>query len=297
MKKLLLLSVLFPLLSFSQNTGIGTTTPTEKLDVNGNINVTGTIKANGIDGTANQVLMKNSSGTLAWGDMCEFKKYVVYNYTSSGALQPFVVPADVTKIKVEIWGGGGYGTFIFIGGLETAGAGGGGGGYITGYFDVTVATIVNVVVGGGGNISNGENSRIEIGSPATKILTANGGSRGVWNAAFTRFEVGVGGGFTATGTTNYIGMPGESGYPLTSVYEQRTSTEFIQKLIHGNGGNAGNTNYTGGRGGIVINNATTPGLLQRTNGTNGAVPGGGGASVGPSMGGATGGNGMVIIYY
>ncbi len=38
--------------AYSQNTGIGTTTPTEKLHVNGNINVSGTIKANSVDGTA-----------------------------------------------------------------------------------------------------------------------------------------------------------------------------------------------------------------------------------------------------
>lgn len=51
----------------NRNVGIKNPTPAEALDVTGNINVTGTIKANGIDGTANQVLMKNGSGILSWG--------------------------------------------------------------------------------------------------------------------------------------------------------------------------------------------------------------------------------------
>ncbi len=67
MKKLLLLSLLaFYTQTFAQNVGIGNPTPTEKLDVTGNINVTGTIKANGVDGSANQVLAKNASNNMAW---------------------------------------------------------------------------------------------------------------------------------------------------------------------------------------------------------------------------------------
>jgi len=281
----------------AQRIGIGNGNPSEKLDVSGNVNVTGTIKANGVDGTSGQVLMNNGNGTMQWGDMCEFKNYVIYNYTSAGALQPFSVPAGVTKIKIQAWGGGGYGTHIFLSGVEYSGAGGGGGGYITGYSDVTVSTVVNVVVGGGGVVASGGNSRVEIGSPATKIFTANGGSVSTYNGAATRFDIGAGGSFSATGTTNYYGMPGESGYPTTSVYEQRSSTEFVIKKYFGNGGNAGNTNSTGGRGGFDAYITSPYTLLNRTNGTAGAVPGGGGASIGPAGGGANGGNGMVIIYY
>jgi hypothetical protein len=67
MKKLLLLSLLaFYAQINAQNVGIGNPAPTEKLDVTGNINVTGTIKANGAGGMANQVLAKNASNNLAW---------------------------------------------------------------------------------------------------------------------------------------------------------------------------------------------------------------------------------------
>ena len=42
----------------AQNVGINNPNPNEKLDVNGNINVTGTIKANGSAGSPNQVLKR-----------------------------------------------------------------------------------------------------------------------------------------------------------------------------------------------------------------------------------------------
>jgi hypothetical protein len=67
MKKLLLLFIMaIAIQTKAQNVGIGNPTPAEKLDVTGNINVTGTIKANGVDGTANQVLAKNTTNNLAW---------------------------------------------------------------------------------------------------------------------------------------------------------------------------------------------------------------------------------------
>lgn len=50
----------------AQNVGIGTTSPSEKLHVVGNINTTGEIKPNGIAGQSNQVLMSNGNGTMQW---------------------------------------------------------------------------------------------------------------------------------------------------------------------------------------------------------------------------------------
>ncbi len=51
------------------NVGIGTTSPTEKLDVAGNIKTTGEIKPNGTAGQANQVLTSNGDGTMQWAAM------------------------------------------------------------------------------------------------------------------------------------------------------------------------------------------------------------------------------------
>lgn len=51
------------------NFGIGTVTPTDKLHVNGNVNVTGTIKVNGSAGTSGQVLTSNGTNDPTWETM------------------------------------------------------------------------------------------------------------------------------------------------------------------------------------------------------------------------------------
>ena len=53
------------------NMGIGNTTPSQKLEVTGNIKTSGTVTAGAVTypnshGTANQVLSTTGSGTLAW---------------------------------------------------------------------------------------------------------------------------------------------------------------------------------------------------------------------------------------
>ena len=48
------------------NVGIGTTAPSKKLDIAGDINLTGTIFANGTTGTNGQVLSSNGAGALTW---------------------------------------------------------------------------------------------------------------------------------------------------------------------------------------------------------------------------------------
>src|SRR5689334_14005146 len=121
----ILLIILSSLRSFTQNVGVGTTTPVERLDVNGNINLTGTIKANGTDGQPNQVLMKNNAGSFVWGDLCEYKNSVYYDAV---ATHSWTVPANVKRITVEAWGSGGGGSSY---------SGGGGGGYIVATFSVT----------------------------------------------------------------------------------------------------------------------------------------------------------------
>lgn len=74
MKKLNLYLLLFfyTNISKSQNLDINKTNPTESLDVNGNINLSGTIKANGVDCLANQVLMKNNTRAMVWGNLADY---------------------------------------------------------------------------------------------------------------------------------------------------------------------------------------------------------------------------------
>ena len=50
------------------NVGIGTITPAEKLDVNGNVNLTGTLKVNNSSGTPGQVLVSNGGAAPTWQD-------------------------------------------------------------------------------------------------------------------------------------------------------------------------------------------------------------------------------------
>lgn len=68
MKKLFAIyfAVSCTILCAGQNVGIGTTTPSEKLEVAGNIKTSGEIKPNGTAGTAGQVLTSNGNGTMQW---------------------------------------------------------------------------------------------------------------------------------------------------------------------------------------------------------------------------------------
>lgn len=295
MKKIL------PLLSFcflfvvsniySQNVGIGTTTPSEKLDVTGNINVTGTIKANGVDGTPNQVLMKSSGGLLTWGEMCEYRNYTTYLFTTAGAIQNFIVPAGVTKIKVQIWGGGGLSTGI--GGTINMSGGGGGGGYIEGALTVSPASSINIRVGNGAGpgFATSTGSQVDF---ASIILSGQGGGNASYDATFTRVTPGVGGNYVGFGTTSFFGMKGEGGGASNLRYDQISATEFGRAFTEADGGNAGNTLNTAGRGGFFFFNVTASTILSSVLGSHANVPGGGASSgvVGPA-----GGHGLVIIHY
>lgn len=295
MKKLIALLpvIFFFACSYAQNVGIGTPTPVERLDVNGNINVTGTIKANGVDGTAGQVLMKNSSGVLTWADMSEYKNFVTFG-SGSGT---WTVPAGVTKIYVEAWGGGGGGNWY---------AGGGGGSYVCGIITVTPGSTVGYSVGaegaGGSNTgTNGGSSTITY-APSSVTFTAQGG----FGATFSSSLVvpGNGGPFSATGTLSYAGVNGTSGFPSFINLVQASATAFHEIMNGGHGGDAANGGGKGGRGAYAVFSIGSPTSQRTAFGTNGARPGGGGgsgylgtiASAGNAAG-LGGGIGMITIRF
>jgi hypothetical protein len=90
----LLLAVFSASLCFAQNNvGIGTVTPTEKLDVNGNVNITGTIKVSGVTGAAGQLLSTNGS-TLSWTSVETIYKVNTANYLS-------VTVPQYSYVKIE----------------------------------------------------------------------------------------------------------------------------------------------------------------------------------------------------
>lgn len=51
------------------NTGLGIGNPTDKLSVNGDLNIIGEIKTDGVSGTEGQVLQANGDGTMMWSAM------------------------------------------------------------------------------------------------------------------------------------------------------------------------------------------------------------------------------------
>jgi trimeric autotransporter adhesin len=279
--------------AISQNVGINNPLPAERLDVNGNINVTGTIKANGVDGTANQVLMKNNSGNLAWGDLCEYKNTIMF-INSTGT---WTVPAGVTKIYVEVWGAGGGGNIW---------GGGGGGCYIAAPFTVTPGLVVTYTLGNGGaqgsntNAGDGGFSKAEIGSTLLALTAQGGGGAQFQNS--TSGSPGSTTGFIATGVTNYVFAIAKGGEASSRGYMQFNATTYYETGTAGRGGDAGNTINTGATGSYYVYNNTGSVLIFRSlKIAAGIFPGGGGAAGiqygATSISGGSGAGGSVVVHW
>jgi trimeric autotransporter adhesin len=292
--KFIFSTLLFSSTSFAQNVGVGTTTPVERLDVNGNINVTGTIKANGVDGTANQVLMKNNLGALSWGDLCDYK--LMATFTNGPGT--WTVPAGVTKIVVEAWGAGGGGGNI---------GGGGGGGYVKARFTVAPGDNISYTIGvGGAGMSSsvgvaGGASTVSVGS---YTVTANGGSGGSSNSANVIVALGGQGSVTgAPANLDFMVLTGASGKISMSDFITRGSTIY-EHASGGAGGDGANSQHTGSAGRMQFQIAGSPFTIVRVSNTSTAGRPGGGGGSGTSMVvagttgiGSDGGPGLVIIHY
>ncbi len=101
----------------------------------------------------------------------------------------FVVPAGVTSITIQAWGGGGGGGFISGPASLASYTGGGGGSFCSGTVTVTPGQSYAVTVGsGGGQGVNGGPSSVT----GFATLTANGGGAGGSTVA-TANTVGPGG--------------------------------------------------------------------------------------------------------
>jgi len=100
----------------------------------------------------------------------------VRTYTTSGS---FVVPAGVTSVKVEAWGGGGAGGGVNGSNSQTrTGGGGAGGAYVVNNsVSVTSGATISVTVGSGGtgvSAANGNSGGNSIFASTTPV-TASGG--------------------------------------------------------------------------------------------------------------------------
>ncbi|HZV68586.1 MAG TPA: hypothetical protein VFG10_03550 [Saprospiraceae bacterium] len=291
---LLLFTTLF---LFAQNVGVGTSTPTEKLDVDGNINLSGTIKANGTAGEPNQVLTTNSEGNLTWSGEgeTEYLNRDTFKYTSYMNYQSWVVPAGVTKINVEVWGAGGA---AFIIPTYFAGASGGGGGYINADINVTPGDMLSIVVGYHIHdlVDNGGVTFIQSGSVLLKALAGtNASGPATQQGQDPKAYAGYGGGYQSTNGVVMHGMKGENGNPDIVHFSQFSGGAYMREIHYGNGGNAGNTVNTGGIGGFRILDAITGGAMANVYGGNSSSPGGGGCNYNPVIPG--GSDGLAVIHY
>ena len=286
MKKLFLIfSLIASVSGYPQNVGVGTVTPTEKLDVNGNVNITGTIKTNGVAGKNGDVLMSTGSG-ISWGSFSNYKHSAIFTSIGAGS---FLIPGTVTEIMIEAWGAGAGGTTL---------TGGSSGGYAKTTITVVPGSTVTVNIGSG---SSGGSFTTSAGGNTTAsnggiTLTASGAAGSDWsNNALNIGYPGVPGAFAISpGTTNLFGLPGRQGGGNVVQYQQYATGSFSVITNYGYGApsvglqttdnNPGDmTEYKGATfvNGHYVKNTYTPG-------------GGGGGGTGT---GYKGGDGMVIIWY
>jgi hypothetical protein len=286
--------------SFSQNVGINTPTPNEPLDVNGNINLTGQLKANGIAGNSGQVLQKNATNNLVWADLSEFKNFKTFECNNIAAIagannctSTWSVPAGVTTIFVECWGGGGGGATL---------SGGAGGAYISARLSVNPASPVaaNLIIGAAGDF--GSTNQIGVAGGLTRfdlsgvaLLTANGGNGGVpGDPSITNPATSPpsGGNYTISGiANNYLGYFGNYGIVTKLTFQQTTATEFARIINYGKGADAIGFPESGAAGGYRI---VSPSFTQSiyANSSASVYGAGGGADF---SGGYYGRGGRIII--
>ncbi len=129
----------------------------------------------------------------------------------------FTVPAGVTKIMVQAWGGGGGGSNESGNGSD-GGNGGGGGGFRGGVLNVSPGDIISISVGSGGNGASNSpgNDGIDGGnttvSHTSGTIIATGGAAGViGNSAGGSGGTGGSGSFGGTVLNQSLGYNGGNG--------------------------------------------------------------------------------------
>ncbi len=182
----------------------------------------------------------------------------------------FVVPTNVAKIMVEMWGGGGNGGNVTPAVFENltyygTGGGGGSGAYSMNVLTVTPGASYAVTVGGAGGTSSFGN-----------LMSASGGSSGT-------------SGYVTYSAPNVFFHPGNGG----------AAGSISNSVAQFNGGDGQNgSDYGGGSGATAFRGGQ--GAWGGGDGGSGYVPGGGGSggsNAGNNGSGGTGGQGMVIVYY
>lgn len=287
--------LMFCVCGYTQNVGIGTNSPAEKLDVNGNLNISGQLKLNNNAGTAGQVLMKDASNNPVWGDISAYKNIMVFGCTQtiggSGAgncSANWTVPAGVNTIIVECWGGGGSGGNV---------SGGGGGGYVTAKYSVASGDIASLQMGAGGTGglpgSGNAGGTTFFSLNGAAIFAEGGGGATVSLSSSYSITLPAGGGYLVSGiNNNYIGYSGSAGQPSRQLSTQVNATSFADIRYYGDGGDAALIPGSGSKGGFY---QSYSGLSQVVYSVASKIPGSGGAADFGS--GSDGTGGRIIIHY
>ncbi|NOT73833.1 MAG: T9SS type A sorting domain-containing protein [Cyclobacteriaceae bacterium] len=208
----------------------------------------------------------------------------------------FTVPAGITNVTVECWGGGGGGGGVNGSGSENRGGGGGGGGGYTKTTNVVVAPgNVGVTIGDGGTVgsnASGGNGGTTTFSSAIPV-SADGGGGGVR---------GTSGASSGAGGTRGVGVTFNGGFGLTAPGTATNATAggggggSATALAVGNPTSA-SASSTGGTGEGNGANGNTGG----GNGSTGNAPGGGGSGgysdTNTDRSGGVGAKGQVIVTY
>jgi gliding motility-associated-like protein len=227
---------------------------------------------------------------IPWNILHGFGQTVVVTNPAS----PWTVPAGVTSIKVEVWGGGGSGGGCNSTLFTSYGSGGGGGAY-------NVSTI---------SVSSGQTYTITIGTGGTAGSDANG------NPGTASSVSGSGGSVTANPGLSGARRGGTAGTGGTGGFNNGGNGGLATSNGAGGGGGAGNATPSGsGNGGNGSNNAAgsagsgaLPGGAGGANrtgngaGNAGTAPGGGGGGGRQSLlngakAGGAGASGKVVITY
>ena len=280
MKTLLSIAFVFiTTICWSQNVGVNQPSPNYPLDVNGTTNIDGNLRINGVAGTSGQVLRTNGSGNTYWAGIGQYDN--ARTYLTDGI---FIVPAGVTKVKIEAWGGGGGGS---------KGGGGGGGSYLMTLIDVFAADELNINLGAGGAASSsnttvgGDGGFTEVLRYGFTILTAIGGNgAGLYNP---------GANFNFLFTDNVKYEIGSAGEPNTTTYSQRSSTDFLEIIKYGSGGGVWPDYSRQSKGCQTVYNYPDGTLALRNNAAFGTYPPGTGGGGGDSFYSRRGWNGKVVI--
>jgi hypothetical protein len=201
--------------------------------------------------------------------------------------QVWIVPAGVTRILVEAWGGGQGGDKYRLSNSVVIGAkGGNAGAYTRGFMAVTPGQSLTLTIGAGGvgginNFAPGDGRETKAQSSTASILAVGG----INNGASSSNYFGTGGALIVGGGRGAIG---------TIAYGQKSATEYVLLIKCGDGGTAYGAQASGAGEQFALLNSST--LLYTSGGADsGSFPGGGGGAGYNS--GKDGADGFLLLHW